>query len=174
MFVFLTAAAPLFLPVSPTARETKLKRSNTTKYSSQKQIFRIGADENNKAQDVSTDPVGLKKAQERSLALLTIQSVGIISVAITVGTVVLYWLAGDFFVHLGPREYPGALSSRSSLLNSSPTIERTVGEEAGANEEAVVGGGGEDTARRLVERRGTRDAFHFEGFPEVGSVRPDF
>lgn len=79
----------------------------------------------------------------------------------------LYYLAGEYFVHLGPREYPGTLVNRSS---GSPTIERTIG---GANGDAGSGGN-DDAGRRLVERGGKREPFHFEGFPDVGSVTPDF
>lgn len=116
--------------------------------------------------------------REKSLAKLTIQSVGIISIALAVGTAVLYSLAGDFFVHLGPRDYPGSQNGRSSSWGTTGAVERTVGSDSVIMDGGVTGGveegGVDNAARRLVERRGNREAFHFEGFPEVGSVRPDF
>lgn len=101
--------------------------------------------------------------KKRSLAWLTVKSVGVISAALSFGTAALYWLAGEYFVHLGPREYPGSASRSAG-------IERQV--DGG-------GGGGEAAAapRRTIGGSTARDAFSFEGFPDAGgnnAVPPDF
>lgn len=100
----------------------------------------------------------------KALAWLTIQSVGVISVALSLGTAALYWLAGEYFVHLGPREFPGSSASRRSA------VERKVdGEGAGS-------GTAPEKPRRTIGESTTREAFSFEGFPDAarGAVKPDF
>lgn len=95
--------------------------------------------------------------REASQALLTIQSVGVISLALTLVTIVLYWLVGPSFVHLGPRSYPG-----------SPGVER----RGGGTTEGDAGAEAPDPAPRVI-RGGTREAFTFEGFPDARTPRAD-
>lgn len=93
------------------------------------------------------------------------------------------WLAGAAFVHLGPREYPGSVSSRGGA-GTAPGVERIVAgedESGGAQQQAP------QTQRRALGGSSTREVFQFEGFPDVsgggsggssGSVKgvipPDF
>lgn len=77
----------------------------------------------------------------------------------------LYWLAGDYFVHLGPRIYPGA-SPRSKGGVERPSLERSV--DDGRQEEENDASG----LRRGLGGSATRDPFHFEGFPDVSRNSP--
>lgn len=88
------------------------------------------------------------------------------------------WLAGAYFVHLGPREYPGSASSRGGAGPTS-SVERSA--VAGGQDED--GGGTATTStpqappRRTMGGSSTREAFRFEGFPDVpgkDTVAPDF
>ncbi|CAB1117016.1 unnamed protein product [Ectocarpus sp. CCAP 1310/34] len=110
-----------------------------------------------------TIPKEAPEDKRRSLALLTIQSVGVISAALSFGTLALYWLAGAAFVHLGPREYPGSVSSRGSA-GTAPGFERiVVGEDENGGAQQVP-----QTQGRAMGGSSTREAFQFEGFPDVG------
>ncbi|CAM9326129.1 unnamed protein product [Ectocarpus sp. 4 AP-2014] len=110
-----------------------------------------------------TTPKESPEDKRRSRALLTIQSVGVISAALSFGTLALYWLAGAAFVHLGPREYPGSVSSRGGA-GTAPGFERIVAgeDENGGAQQAP------QTQRRAMGGSSTREAFQFEGFPDVG------
>eukprot|EP00903_Cladosiphon_okamuranus_P013995 g13014.t2 len=117
-----------------------------------------------------TIPKESAEDKRRSRALLTIQSVGVISAALSFGTLAL---SGAYFVHLGPREYPGSVSSRGAAGTS---IERTA---AGGNEDGVAPGSQQaPPPRRAMRGSSTREAFRFEGFPDVAGkdavVAPDF
>lgn len=79
------------------------------------------------------------------------------------------WLAGAYFVHLGPREYPGSVSARGGS-----SIERT----AAGEEDGGAPGEAQAPPRRAMGGSATREAFRFEGFPDVAgkdaAVAPDF
>lgn len=112
----------------------------------------------------SRAPSDSSPREEKSLALVTIQSVGLIAVSLAAVTVFLYLLAGPSFVHLGPRSYP----ARSSVFESG--VSRTGASVAGTDGDAA-GIAGAETAPRLIGG-GTKEAFQFEGFPDVTRYRP--
>lgn len=144
------------LPLSPLFPATPITPYSRTNHSPRAREFTIG-----EAFKADSGPVSAEE-KKRSLAWLTIKSVGIISAALSFGTVALYWLAGEYFVHLGPREYPGSASRSAG-------VERTV-EGKGGGEAAAA-------PRRTIGSSTTRDAFSFEGFPDAGKsdvVPPDF
>lgn len=119
-----------------------------------------------RSREVAAKPPRSPEERRRSIALLTIQSVGVISVALLFGTAVLYWLAGDYFVHFGPRIYPGA-SPRSKEGVERPSLERSVDDGQQEEENDTSG-----PRRGFGGRSATRDPFHFEGFPDVSSNSP--
>lgn len=119
-----------------------------------------------RSRQVGAKPPRSPEERRRSIALLTIQSVGVISVALLFGTAVLYWLAGDYFVHFGPRIYPGA-SPRSKGGVEGAGLERSVDDGRQEEENEALG-----LRRVFGDRSATRDPFHFEGFPDVSRNSP--
>ncbi|CBJ31639.1 expressed unknown protein [Ectocarpus siliculosus] len=142
------------------------KQVGTSAPAPQEQVQEPAVAANNKGareREWFTIPKESPEDKRRSRALLTIQSVGVISAALSFGTLALYWLAGAAFVHLGPREYPGSMSSRGGA-STAPGIERIAAGEDG-------NGGAQQapqTKRRAMGGSSTREAFQFEGFPDVG------